>query len=77
MTSHTILSNSCFQKKAVMTIPGLEQAEVPPHGELGIAGVHPDGLRDLEKVLSDFSYHSQQLLFSKESCNDYSWPLTC
>ena len=63
MTSHTILSNSCFQKKAVMTIPGLEQAEVPPQGELGMAEVHPDGLRDLEKVLSDFSYHSQQLLF--------------
>ena len=48
-----------------MTIPGLEQAEVPPQGELGMAGVHPDGLRDLEKVLSDFSYHPQQLCFSK------------
>ena len=50
MTSDTILSISCFLKKAVMTIPGLEQAEVLPQGELGIAGVHPDGLRYLEKV---------------------------
>ena len=63
-----------FSKKPVMTIPGLEQAEIPPQGELGMAGVYPDGLRDPEKVLCDFSYHSQQLLFSKESCNDYSWP---
>ena len=50
VTSHTTPTNSCCQKKAVMTIPGLEQAEVPPQGELGMAVVHPDGLRDLEKV---------------------------
>ena len=65
VTSHTILSNSCFQKKAVMTIPGLEQAEVPPLGELGMAGVLPDGLRDPEKGLSDFSYCPQQLCLTK------------
>ena len=46
-------------------MPGLVQAEVPPQGELGKAGVHPDVLGDLEKVLSDFSYHPQQLCFSK------------
>ena len=28
-----------------MTIPGLEKAEVPPQGELGMAGVLPDALR--------------------------------
>ena len=37
-----------------MTISGLEQAEVPPLGELGMAGVLPDDLRDPEKVFSDF-----------------------
>ena len=46
-------------------MPGLVQAEVPPQGELGKAGVHPDVPRDLEKVLSDFSYHPQQLCFTK------------
>ena len=40
-------------------------AEVPPKGELGKAGVHPDVLRDPEKVLSVFSYHPQQLWFTK------------
>ena len=49
----------------MITIPGLVQAEVPPQGELGKAKVHPDVLRDLEKVLSDFSYHPQQLCFTK------------
>ena len=44
-----------------MIIPGLVQAEVLPQGELGKAGVHPDVLRDPEKVLSVFSYHPQQL----------------
>ena len=65
MISHTILSNSCFQKNAVMTIPGLEQAEVPPLGELGMAGVLPDGLRDPEKGFSDFLYRPQQLCLTK------------
>ena len=65
MISHTFLSNSCFQKKAVMTIPGLVEAEIPPQGELDTAGVHPDVLRDPKKVLSDFSYHPKQLCFSK------------
>ena len=32
--------------------------------------------RDPQKVLSDFSYHSQQLLFTKVSCNNYAWPCT-
>ena len=49
----------------MITIPGLVQAEVPPQGELGKAGVHPDVLLDPEKVLSDFSYHPQQLCFRK------------
>ena len=48
-----------------MTISGLEQAEVPPLGELGMAGVLPDDLRDPEKVFSDFSYRPQQLCFTK------------
>ena len=48
-----------------MTISGLEQAEVPPLGEFGMAGVLPDGLRDPEKGFSDFSYHPKQLCFSK------------
>ena len=48
-----------------MTIPGLEQAEVPPLGELGMAGVLPDGLRDPEKGFSDFSYRTQQLCLTK------------
>ena len=48
-----------------MTIPGLEQAEVPPLGELGMAGVLPDGLRDPEKSFSDFSYRPQQLCLTK------------
>ena len=48
-----------------MSIPGLEQAEVPPLGELGMAGVLPDGLRDPEKGFSDFSYSPQQLCLTK------------
>ena len=48
-----------------MTIPGPVQAEVPPQGELGQAGVHPDVLWDPEKVFSDFSYHPQQFCFRK------------
>ena len=34
-----------------MTIPGLEQAEVPPLGELGMAGFLPDGLKIRKKFL--------------------------
>ena len=48
-----------------MTIPGLEQAYFPPLGELGMAGVHPDGLRDPEKVFDYSSYRPQQLCFTK------------
>ena len=48
-----------------MIIANPVQAEVLPQGELGKAGVHPDVLGDLEKVLSNFSYHPQQLCFTK------------